>query len=201
MNFDALLEPTDDSAQPETTLVDGSQDDDHEHQEQLDSMMDSYGQMTMNANGSMDRDFYGAASGLAWIQTARSYFGDSDVGGSSEGGEDEDSSSAAVQIFDAPLPPKKALRADAPVSEMLPARDTATELLHVVFTQVYPMFYFIREQDFQESTDRLYQLDPNQYQERDQNFLPLFYIVVGLGQLFSKQEHDKQGCWSSVSQG
>lgn len=196
-----MLGATDESAQSDTKLVAGSEDDDQDHQEKLDSMMDSYGQMIMNANGGMERGFYGAASGLAWIQRARRYFGDSDSDGSTASEDHEVNSSAAVQIFDAPLPSRQALHVDDTILQPLPPRVTATHLLHVVFTHVYPMFHFLCEQDFQDSTDRIYQLEPHQYQERDQLFLPLFYLVVGLGQLFSKEEHDRQGCWSSTSQG
>ncbi|KAK5951580.1 Gypsy retrotransposon integrase-like protein 1 [Knufia fluminis] len=200
VDFDALLGPTDESARSERQPVAGSEDDDQDHHEKLESMMDSYGQMSTDTNGIMERDFYGAASGLAWIQRARNYFGDSDSGGSTEIEDDNTNKSAAVQLFDAPLPTKQTLQLDT-ADVRLPPRETATKLLRVVFTQVYPMFHFMCEQEFHESTDRIYQLDPHQYKERDHLFLLLLHLVMALGHLFSKEEHDRQGCWSSVSQG
>lgn len=196
-----MLGPTDESAGSDTKLTTGSEDDDQDDKEKLDSMMDSYGQLAMSTNGSMDRDFYGAASGLAWIQKTRGYFKDSNSGEITATEDDEANSSAAVQLFDAPLPPKHAMHADDPVAQLLPSRETTTELLRVVFTQVYPMFHFLCERSFHEATDRIYQMDPSEYQERDQSFLPLLYLVVALGYLFSQKEHDSHGCRSSISQG
>jgi len=167
-------------------------------------MMDSYGQLTMSSNGREDRDFYGAASGLAWIQKTGGYFKNSKSSNSGEstGNEDDEAnSSAAVQLFDAPLPPKHAMHVDDPVAQLLPSRKITTKLLHTVFTQVYPMFHFLCEKSFHESTDRIYQMDPSEYQERDQSFLPLLYLVVALGHLFSKEMHDSRGCRASISQG
>lgn len=174
----------------------GSEEDD-EDQEKLDSMMDSYGQMTMNQDAGMERDFYGAASGLAWIQRARTYFGDTNFSGGTRTNEEEANKSAAVQLFDTPLPSAHNLRIKAWAPQLLPPRATATKLLHVVFRQVYPMFHFLYEQDFQDSTDRIYDMEPIQYQESDRSFLSLFHLVIGLGYLLSIEEHDKQGCTAS----
>lgn len=164
-------------------------------------MMDAYGQMTLNSNEGMERGFYGAASGLAWIQRAKTYFGGSDSGESPEAEEGQEGSSAAVQLFDAPLPSRSAVHVKDAIPQLLPPRETAEKLLRIVSTQVYPMLHFLDERDFHDSADRLYEVDPSHYQERDQAFVPLFHLVTGVGYLFSKEEHDKQGCRSSIYQG
>jgi len=188
----------DESARPEPKAREGSEDD--ENQEKLDSMMDSYGQMTLNNNGGIERDFYGAASGLAWIQKARDYFGDSESSGSGDNEEAGAKNSATVQLFDAPLPPKDTLSIDVPIPQLLPPRETTTKLLQVVFAQVYPLFHFLHEVDFQASTDRIYSRDPTEYNEADQSLLPLFNLVLGLGYIFSRDEHDKYGCRQALAQ-
>lgn len=197
VNFDALLGPVDDIAQPRAGGSTANEDND---QEKLDSMMDSYGQMTLNTNGSMHRDFYGAASGLAWIRKTGNYFNDSDEDASDVTDGSADNDSAATQLFDAPLPPKSALRTGAEGAHSLPPRETATYLLDVIFKQVYPMFHFLWEEDFHEYTDRLYEVEPCQYTESDQSFLPLFYMVMALGYLFSREQHDILGCRNSVAE-
>lgn len=198
VNFDALLGPVDESARPEPNAREGSKDD--ENQEKLDSMMDSYGQMTLNNNGGIERDFYGAASGFAWIQKARDYFGDPKSSGSGENEEADANNSATVQLFDAPLPPKNTLSIDVPIPQLLPPRETTTKLLKILFSQVYPPFHFLHEVDFQDSTGRIYGQDPIEYNETDQSFLPLFNLVLGLGYLFSRDEHEKHGCRQALAQ-
>lgn len=207
VNFDALLGPNEENSKREADSefgVNGDADaqsakQDTDNHDKLESMMDSYGHMNLNTHGGMERDFYGAASGLAWIQKAGHYFEGSD---SKDHVADEVSvgDTAAVQLFDAPLPPHRAFNLDVSVEDLLPPRDTATNLLNVVFTQVYPLFHFLCEEEFQESTDRIYNRHPDDYHENDQSFLPLFYLVMALGYLFSRNEHRDHGCRVAVAQ-
>lgn len=208
VNFDALLGPTEESSRsdpkPVNRATDGDTDadaDDDDGQEKLESMMDSYGQMDLNSRGCKERDFYGAASGLAWIQKTRHYFDESDSAASTPAGNHDIGSTAAVQLFDAPLPPKQELDlADTSIPYLLPSRETATHLVRIVFTQVYPMFHFLDEEDFHSSTDSIYARFPADYQECDQLFLPLFYFVMALGYLFSRDKHSEYGCRASVGE-
>ncbi|KAK5070679.1 Gypsy retrotransposon integrase-like protein 1 [Exophiala xenobiotica] len=199
VNFDALLGPVNEASGREPRL-DADPDDD-DSQGRLDSMMDSYGQMTMDTNGSINRNFYGAASGLAWIQRTKRYFEDSDSDGSGEAEDTAGDESTAVQLFDASLPLRRSSHVDSTVSELLPPGNDAIRLLETVVKQVYPMFHFLCEEDFQESMTRIYDLHPSQYEEQDQCFLPVFYLVMGLGYLFSKEDHESLGCRTAVAQG
>lgn len=198
VNFDALLGPMDEYTRSERKSSEASKDDDD--QDRLASMMDSYGQMTINNQNGAQRDFYGAASGLAWIQKASNYFDRSESSESDESDSLFNDSSATVQLFDAPLPPKHTMRIEETISELLPPQETTTKLLRIVFTQVYPMYHFLFVDDFQASTDRIYSRDPTEYNEADQAFLPLLYLVIGLGFLFSREEHDRRGCKQSLAQ-
>lgn len=202
VNFDALLGPVDELSRSDRKFADQDRGADEPHGDledegQLESMMDSYGQMDL---GGKERDFYGAASGLAWIQRTRNYFEDASSTTSESTNQPDMEDAAAIQLFDAPLPPALALASDLSVSHPLPPRETATELLRVVFTQVYPMFHFLCEDDFHASTDRIYDIPPQDFEEDDQSFLPLFYLVMALGYLFSRHEHSQLGCRTSVGQ-
>ena len=168
----------------------------------MHSMLNSYGQMTVNSHDDMARDFYGAASGLAFIQRTSDIL--QNPRSSSPYSTDisnELSNSATVQLFDAPLPPKQAHHTNTPVSQLLPSRPVADRLVHLVFTQVYPMFHFLCSEDFDQSANRVYGKSPQEYDEVDYGFLPLFYLVMGLGYLFSREEHDKYGCRNAMAQG
>lgn len=174
-----------------------TEDDELDDQEKLESMMDSYGQMDLAGK---ERDFYGAASGLAWIQRTRNYFEETSSTTSESSYHADVENAAAVQLFDAPLPPAQTLPSDPSIPHLLPPRETATRLLRVVFAQVYPMFHFLNEEDFHASTDRIYTRLPSEYEEDDQSFLPLFYLVLALGFLFSRHEHSQLGCRMSVGE-
>lgn len=200
INFDALLGPMEELAHtdPKPARQDADKDDDDlDDQGRLESMMDAYGQMDLAGKG---RDFYGAASGLAWIQKTRDYFEDPSSTTSDPDDHPPVENASTVQLFDAPLPSAQTLPTDPSIPHILPPRETATRLLNVVFAQVYPMFHFLSEDDFHESTDRIYSKDHSKFEEDDQSFLPLFYVVMALGYLFSREEHSQLGCRVSVSQ-
>lgn len=197
INFDALLGPNDiDAPVSEVPSLDVDDDD----QDRLVSMMDAYGQMALDTNGEMQRDFYGSSSGLAWIKTTQHYFASNRPGAPDEIEGSQSNLSAAVQIFDAPLPSKEAPYQNPPIHQLLPSREDASRLRQTVFTQVYPLFHFLGEEDFDTATDRIYNQHPDLFVEQDESFLPLLYLVLGMGYLFSKADHDRLGCRRSVSQ-
>lgn len=198
VNFDALLGPTEPKADDD--LKSAAPPEEHNEQEQLDSMMDSYGRMTLTTNGDAGRDFYGAASGLAWIQRTGNYFDDVKPGDGDEADATNPNNSAAVQLFDAPLPPLHSIHIDQNMSNLLPPKETAFQLMKVVFQQVYPMYHFLSEPQFEESTNRIYDLSPDDHEEQDQSFLTLFYLVMALGYLFSKEQHEQLGCRAAIAQ-
>lgn len=203
INFDALLGPNEAASAPASDKV-SLDEDDTDEQDELISMMDSYGQMAIDTNGEMHRDFYGSSSGLAWIKKTQHYFAESEDENERENTTEIEGSqsnlSAAVQIFDAPLPPRLGTSQTVPIDKLLPSRECATRLRETVFTQVYPMFHFLCEEHFDFSTDRIYNQHPDTFTEQDEAFLPLLYLVLALGYLFSKEEHDRLGCRRSVSQ-
>lgn len=189
----------------------GEGDEDEDDDEKLSTMMGSLG--TMTEEGDTDqtdedtdhhhritKEFYGAPSGLSFLHRTKDFF--------AHGGEDSERKdtpdsvhTAIVQLFDAPLPAKQTLHLDVPVSQLLPPRKAAASLVSVVFSQVFPLFNFLDEDSFQEKTERIYELEPIEYGDSDHDFLPLFYSIIGLGYLFSREAHDKHGCKGAVSQG
>ena len=199
VNFDALLGSTDELTQGHDTkppII--PEKDEEDHEQYLSSMMDSYGHLTLDSNQPMERDFYGAASGLAWITKTTDFFDQSSSDRSSSQGDD---GPAAVQLFDAPLPPKNSIHIDTSSADLMPSREDTTKLINVVFQQVYPLCNFLDEEDFQIATNQLYTHNRNAYTDADRNFQPLFFAVVGLGHIFSREEHDRRGCRGAISRG
>lgn len=202
VNFDALLGPTDESTQGHDTKPPVIPEEDEGDDDQyLSSMMDSYGHLTMDSNQPMERDFYGAGSGLAVLKRTADYFEHSSSGQSSSHGDNDSDDPAAVQLFDAPLPPRNSFQMDTSSADLMPPWEDTTKLVEVVFNQVYPLFHFLDEEEFQKSTDRLYKNNRRDYTDADHNFLPLFYSVTGLAHIYSREEHDRRGCRAAMSRG
>lgn len=187
---DGSLLPPDDTARSSTEAVEEDPGNDT-----LDSMMSRYGRE--ESGDPWAAKFYGAPSGLAFIHRMQECFGDGD---SSTTEAPASMPSVISQLFDAPLPDGHSMDDRAPVESLLPLRPTADALTNVVLARAYPIFLFLREPTFQEMLDRIYTLEPVQYEPEDRAFLPLFLLVMGLGYLFSHSEHEKYGCKRAVTQ-
>ena len=165
----------------------------------LENMMEDEEQLS-----SIDRktaSFYGDSSGFAFLQKTRQLFDETNRNDQKDNEPSHSTQTAITKLFDSPLPDKQALEADEPVSRLLPSRESCSELLKVVFTQVYPLLQFLHEPSFQSRTDRIYDIDPMDYDDSDHDFLPLLFSVIGLGFLFSKQKHQRYGCRRAVTEG
>ncbi|KAJ9503536.1 Gypsy retrotransposon integrase-like protein 1 [Exophiala xenobiotica] len=188
---DGGLLPSDgDSFVQETTPT-----DDQNNGPMLDSMMSRYGRV--ESGDPWAAKFYGAPSGAAFLHRLTEFFG---AGNSPPMASTDSSPSAISLLFDAPLPTDRSLDDTPPIEPLLPHRTTAAALISVVFAHAYPIFLFLHEPTFHEMVDRIYTKDPVQYERADRAFLPLFFLVMGLGYLFSQSEHQKHGCRQAVSQ-
>lgn len=164
--------------------------------EQLENMLDGRGRLNSTKKST---EYYGGGSGFAFLEQTQRLF-------NQDSPEDEIPPSrhlsvdAMSRLFDSPLPDKQALATDIPISKLLPSRQSAMELLHVVFGQTYQLLQFLHEPTFQKQTDRIYDLDPMDFEDSDHDFLPLFYSVTALGYLFHQKMHRKYGCKGAVNQ-
>jgi hypothetical protein len=164
----------------------------------LENMMEL--QEQMNSADHKTAAFYCDSSGFAFLQKTKQLFDDTQ-GSSNDSDLSTSTQRAITQLFDSPLPDKQALQVDVPVSNLLPKRQTASDLLHVVFGQVYPLLQFLDQPTFQERTDRIYEVEPMDYTDSDHDFLPLLYAVLALGFLFSQEKHQQYGCARAVTEG
>jgi len=184
-----FMSPSDPSHRSDSVALDG------DHSPRLENMMELQEQMN-----STDHNFYGDSSGFAFLQKTKQLFDDTQ-GSSNDSDLSTSTQRAITQLFDSPLPDKQALQVDVPVSNLLPTRQTASDLLHVVFGQVYPLLQFLDEPTFQERTDRIYEVEPMEFTDSDHDFLPLLYAVLALGFLFSQKKHQQYGCGRAVTEG
>ena len=156
------------------------------------------GQGRMSSLDHKKAEFYGGFSGFAFLHKTKQFF-DEENGYQSDT-ESETTQGAIAHLFDSPLPDRQALDINVPISHLLPSRRTASELFKVAFHQAYPLFQFLHVPLFQEQTNRIYEREPLDFDDSDHDFLPLFYVVIGLGFLFSREKHRQYGCCAAVSQ-
>ncbi|EXJ76596.1 uncharacterized protein A1O5_01104 [Cladophialophora psammophila CBS 110553] len=162
----------------------------------LENMLDGKGRLTSTKNST---EYYGGGSGFAFLQQTQLLF-NQDSPTTELRNSSHLSLDAMSRLFDSPLPDKQALATDIPISKLLPSRQSATELLYAVFGQTYQLLQFLHEPTFQKQTDRIYNLDPMDFEDSDHDFLPLFYSVTALGYLFHQKMHHKYGCKGAVNQ-
>ncbi|KAJ9499933.1 Gypsy retrotransposon integrase-like protein 1 [Exophiala xenobiotica] len=175
---------------------DTSDPEDDSSGDQLENMLDGRGRLTSTKNST---EYYGGGSGFAFLQRTQELF-NPETSSHSQAATGHVGLDVISRLFESPLPDKQALASDIPFSQLLPSRQTATELLDVAFGQTYQLLQFLDEPDFQRQTDRIYELDPIDFADSDHDFLPLFYAVTAIGYLFDRKMHEKYGCKGAVNQ-
>lgn len=143
-------------------------------------------------------DYHGRSSGFAFLRTTQGYFDDntdpSDPRHSANG-------KKILELFDSELPGKQALNLDGPVSHLLPSIGVAKEMIKNLFTNGSILLKFIHQPTFDNNMARIYSQEPLHFNDEDHQFLPLLYAVLGLGFIFSQEQHRVYGCERVVWQG
>ncbi|KAJ5577584.1 uncharacterized protein N7459_006548 [Penicillium hispanicum] len=140
---------------------------------------------TMVGNsGCLDRDdqghwdYHGHTSGIIFVRRLRKQLGAADVPiprarGMTQMLESPKSVSESPQ--DASLPP----------THDLPPRAVARRLCHNALDDACSLMRFVHEPSFFASLERIYDTSPDHYTNEENAFLPLLYIVIAVGCLFS----------------
>ena len=193
---DGIFETPPGSPESESTSR-GPDDEEDSPAGALENMMDGQGRFTSAGNDNVA--YFGGPSGFAFLQRTQQLFGDrTDERTPSQPPSPQHT--ALTHLFDTPLPDKQALSSNVPISHLLPSRDTATRLLHIVFEQTHQLFQFLDEPSFHEAANRIYDTDPIEFTDSDHDFLPLFFAVMAIGYLFDPERHQKYGCRRTIDQ-
>ena len=157
----------------------------------LDSMMSSYGHDA--SNNPRNARFYGAPSGLAFLQRTQEFFTapSSDVR--------QNPHLTISQLFDAPFPTNYSGEGSTSAELLIPSKETAIALLTTVFRTAYLLFPIFDEFFFFQMVDHIYNEGMARREDIDA-FMPLFHIVLGVGYLFSQSEHQKRGCHGAIAE-
>ena len=103
--------------------------------------------------------------------------------------------STLKQIFSSVKPPPSGSKSAAAMenSELLPSKNTARQLVAIALDDACCHMRFIHRPTFDQQFDRIYSLEPETYSDEEHEFLPLLYVILAIGVLFSKEDSDKLG--------
>lgn len=78
------------------------------------------------------------------------------------------------------------LNEDLEIKLILPSKETALQLIYTTWDKACVLFRFYHRPSLLEEVDLIYALEPNNYGDRQQKFLPFLYSILACGSLFSK---------------
>jgi hypothetical protein len=175
-----------------TQAADNHSDNGHPEQEAfLDLEFDTSGRTSTDDRG--HSDYHSTFAGLSFLQRMRErcwkLFDDD--------GEKKNlpSLSTLKEIFSSVKPPPSGSKSAAALenSEVLPSKNTARQLVAIALDDACCHLRFIHRPTFNRQLDRIYSLEPESYSDEEHEFLPLLYVILAIGVLFSKEDADKLG--------
>ena len=142
----------------------------------LETMVDNSGCLDRDDQGHWD--YHGHTSGIIFVRRLRKQLGAADVPinrprGMSQMLESPKSVTGSPQ--DQTLTP----------THDLPTRDIARRLCHSAIDHACSLMRFVHEPSFFADLERVYDVPPEQYTNQENSFIPLLYIVMAVGCLFS----------------
>lgn len=163
----------------------------------LETMVDNSGCLDRDDQGHWD--YHGHTSGVIFARRLRKQLGAADIPingprGLSQALAFESPKSASDSPQDSSLPP----------THDLPHRAVARRLCHNALDDACSLMRFVHEPSFFASLERIYDKSPEQFTNEENSFLPLLYIVMAVGCLFSDDGEgtlDVAGYEGAIGQG
>lgn len=179
-----------DSSRPGTS--DPGHDD--ENDAQLSSMIETTGQLELDERGNWD--FHGGSSGAVFLKRMREQF-DGLLG-----------NDAKTPFLPRPPPPPRVPAfpmLDSPHSSGespfdnglpntldLPSKEVARHLCSNALDCACALLRFVHGPSFYRMFDRIYDTPPEDFGDEENRFLPLLYVILALGCMFTEDSNDKQ---------
>ncbi|KAJ5103422.1 hypothetical protein N7532_003951 [Penicillium argentinense] len=142
----------------------------------LETMVDNSGCLDRDDQGHWD--YHGHTSGIIFVRRLRKQLGAADVPINRPRGMTqmlESPKSVSESPQDASLTP----------THDLPPRAVARRLCHNAIDHACSLMRFVHEPSFFADLERIYDVAPEQYTNEENSFVPLLYIVMAVGCLFS----------------
>jgi hypothetical protein len=164
-------------------------------------MVDRVGSLDLDDKGNYD--FHGHSSGFAFMRRFRAQFGEqflpypsSNVRGKT-----------IQQLIESPKSSQSSpYELNLSASVDLPPREAAIELCRNALDDCCALMRPLHRPTFFQRFHSIYETDPEQFSNQQLKFLPLLYVVMGLGCLFSRTENestmlDIKGYEEAIEQG
>jgi hypothetical protein len=168
---------------------------------QMQPMVDRVGTLDLDDKGNYD--FHGHSSGFAFMRRFRAQFGEqflpypnSNLRGRS-----------IQQLIESPKSSQSSpYELNLSASVDLPPREAAIELCRNALDDCCALMRPLHRPTFFQRFHSIYETDPEQFSNQQLKFLPLLYVVMGLGCLFSRTENestmlDIKGYEEAIEQG
>ncbi|KIW15996.1 hypothetical protein PV08_06047 [Exophiala spinifera] len=166
---------------------------------QLQSMVDRVGALDLDHEGHWD--FHGHSSGYVYMRKFRAQFGDSYLDSF------RNRNKNIQQLFESPRSAQSSpYEINLPHGVDLPPKEVAIELSLNTLDDCCALMRPIHKPTFLQRLHSLYDTDPEQWNNNHLQFLPLLYVVMAVGGLFSKSEDkgttlDLKGYKEAIEQG
>jgi hypothetical protein len=156
-----------------------------EEDAQIQSMVDRTGTLDLDDAGNWD--FHGHSSGYHLMRMFRAQFGDQYL----EEYDHPRKNKTISQLLESPRSAQSSPMDFALSHHVdLPPREVAIELCRLTLDDCCALMRPLHVPTFFKRLDAVYETDPEQYKNQHVQFLPLLYIVLAVGCLFSRTEKD-----------
>ncbi|KAL2860577.1 fungal-specific transcription factor domain-containing protein [Aspergillus pseudodeflectus] len=167
----------------------------------LESMVDNTGCLDLDDQGHWD--YHGHTSGIIFLRRLRKQLGVHQQPGTAE--IPLRTRPGLQQFLESPKSMSESPQEPSlPPTHDLPPRDVARRLCHNAIEDGCSIIRFVHEPSFYAMFDRIYDTPPEQFTNEENSFLPLLYIVMSVGCLFSDDGAgtlDVCGYESAIGQG
>jgi hypothetical protein len=171
---------------------------------QLRSMIDATGQLDLDERG--DWDFHGGSSGAVFLRRMREQFGGLLGPDSRAPFLPRPPRYYATSTFNSSRSSESPYETSLPNTIDLPPSETARKLCSFTLSRACALLRFVHTPTFYEMFDKIYATPPVDFTDAEQRFLPLLYIVIALGGMFTEksqeyQDAEQAGYKASIEQG
>jgi hypothetical protein len=168
----------------------------------LETMMENSGSLDLDDEGHWD--YHGHSSGVIFMQRLRKQFGNLALPLRSSS-----RPRPISQILESPQsqsesPQDSNHNSNLPPTHDLPSKEVAMKLCRNTFDHACVLMRFVHEPSFFAMFDRIYDTPWDQFTNDEHTFLPLLYVVVAVGCLFSDDVEstlDVAGYEGAIGQG
>ena len=163
-------------------------------------MVRSTGQLDLDEQGNLE--YHGHSSGLSFVRRMREQLGD--MMGPEGHATPFVKSRPMSQVFDSPRSTNDSPWDSTIPGHDLPPKEVARALCDNAIEDGGSLLRVVHYPSFLQQLDGLYETPPESYGNDENVFLPLFYAVMALGTLFSKDdggELDRKGYESAIAEG